>query len=123
MNKYFYDSYAIIEFIRGNNKFETYFKNHEGITNLYNFMEVYYAILKEGGNEKAKIFLESLKNLLYTPNLEHVEESMNFRYKNKKLKFSYADCLGYIVAKRLGIIFLTGDEAFKNFENVEFIKA
>jgi len=32
------------------------------------------------------------------------------------------DCIGYIIAKKSGVQFLTGDEHFKDFENVEFVK-
>ena len=48
---------------------------------------------------------------------------MNFKLKNKKINFSYIDCLGYSISNRLGIIFLTGDEGFRNLPNVEFVKA
>ena len=44
-----------------------------------------------------------------------------FRKKYYKRNLSYADCLGYILAKKLGFRFLTGDEAFKNVENTEFV--
>ena len=45
---------------------------------------------------------------------------MSLKLKHKNL--SIPDSIGYITAKRLGIKFLTGDEDFRNFENVEFIK-
>ena len=32
------------------------------------------------------------------------------------------DCIGYIMAKKLNIKFLTGDKEFENFLNVEFVK-
>ena len=35
---------------------------------------------------------------------------------------SYTDAVGYVMSKSLGLKFLTGDEAFKNLENVEFVK-
>ena len=40
----------------------------------------------------------------------------------RKVSLSYADGLGYEVAQRMEIKFLTGDEAFKGLENVEFVK-
>ena len=39
---------------------------------------------------------------------------------NKKL--SIPDAIGYTVAKRLGIKFLTGDKEFEHMEDTEFIK-
>jgi len=40
----------------------------------------------------------------------------------RKVNLSYADALGYEVAQRMGTKLLTGDEAFKGLENVEFVK-
>ncbi len=42
--------------------------------------------------------------------------------ENKKLNLSYVDVVGYILSKRLGVGFLTGDEGFKHLDNVIFIK-
>ena len=33
-----------------------------------------------------------------------------------------ADCIGYILAKRLSIKFLTGDKEFEKLDDVEFVK-
>jgi len=32
------------------------------------------------------------------------------------------DCIGYVIAERNKMRFLTGDEKFKNKKNVEFVK-
>ena len=47
---------------------------------------------------------------------------MKFRLKNKKMDLSYADCIGYIYACENNLKFLTGDEKFKDMDNVEFVK-
>ncbi|MBI4210359.1 MAG: hypothetical protein HY544_02525 [Candidatus Diapherotrites archaeon] len=49
-------------------------------------------------------------------------EANGFRKENKRLKMPYIDCLGYAIARSRGIKFLTGDNAFKGLENVEFVK-
>ena len=54
------------------------------------------------------------------PNL--IKEAALFRLQNKKLDLSYVDALGYIVAKRHNVLFLTGDDAFEKLPNVEFVK-
>ena len=120
---YFYDSYAIIEFVNGNPKFKNYFLNAEGVTTLYNVMEVYYSALRTKDEKKAKILLEFLRPLTIHPDFDDIEESMKFRLYHKKNKLSYTDCIGYILAKKYGVKFLTGDEGFRNLPNVEFIKA
>jgi len=35
---------------------------------------------------------------------------------------SYAGALGYVIAKRMRVRFLTGDDTFDGVENVEFVK-
>lgn len=123
MTRFFYDSYAIIEFVNGNEKFKVYFLENEGITTIYNVMEVYYSVLREESEEKAKKALELLKSLIIYPTLDDVEEAMKFRLKFKNKRLSYADCLGYFLAKKTNIKFLTGDDGFKDLPNVEFVKA
>ena len=47
---------------------------------------------------------------------------MQFRLQWKDRGVSITDCVSYIIAKKLGINFLTGDREFEDIENVEFIK-
>jgi len=122
MSRFFHDSYAIIEYINGNSKYRKYFTYHEGITTLYNVMEVYYTTLRIEGEVKAKRILETLKSITISPSFSDVEDSMKFRLKHKNKKFSYADCLGYSLAKKNKMKFLTGDRGFKGIKNVEFVK-
>jgi len=55
---------------------------------------------------------------------EDVKDGMKRRLelRKKKLELSYADAIGYAVSLRLMLMFLTGDDAFKNLEKVEFVK-
>ncbi len=119
---YFYDSYAIIEYLNGNLNYKKYFIKLEGVTTLYNVMEVYYSVLNEEGEKKAKEVLSLLRPIIIYPKIEDAEAAMKFRFKHKENKYSYADCLGYIMAKRRKYRFLTGDEGFRNVVNVEFVK-
>ena len=121
-NKIFYDSYVILEFLEGNNSFKVYFSEYDGITTLYNLMEVYYITLRDQGEDKARKVLDLLRPIIVYPAIEDVEESMKFKLENKHKKFSYTDCLGYIIARKNKIRFLTGDEGFKSMSNVEFVK-
>lgn len=117
---YFFDTYAIIELIKGNPNYESV-EDHLIMTSVMNLAEVYYALLLAHGKEITDSILENL-------NIEFLEitskisiESAFFRYKNKKNNFSYIDCVGYITALRNNLLFLTGDKEFKNFDNVEFV--
>ena len=63
MSKYFYDSFAIIELLKGNPKYRKYFSEHEGITTFHNANEVYYIMLREEGEEKAKFAFDFLRQI------------------------------------------------------------
>lgn len=125
--KYFYDTYALYEIIAGNPAYEKY-KKGIIITSLLNLIEFHYSFSSKYGEEKAKEFLEIFMKecVLIEITPEIIMQANLFRQKNKpnssKKKFSYPDAFGYTIAKHLGTKFLTGDEDFKGYENVEFIK-
>jgi predicted nucleic acid-binding protein len=119
--KYYLDTYAIIECIKENPNFIK-FQNEVTITGALNITETHYYLVEYSGEIEADNFIESLNFSLLEPNKEIAIKASKFRHKNKKLKMSYADCLGYIIAMENNLIFVTGDDAFKEFENVEFIK-
>ncbi len=87
-------------------------------------MEVYYAVLRDYGEAAAeKAYSATAK---YTVELrdDDLKKGMKKRLelRRKKVDLSYADALGYTVSLRLRLRFLTGDERFKDLENVEFVK-
>jgi hypothetical protein len=51
-----------------------------------------------------------------------VEPAMVFRYLHREKEFSFTDAIGYQISQRNGLRFITGDVAFKGFQNVEFMK-
>jgi len=55
---YFFDSYAIIELLKGNPSYKEY-RNALCLTTKLNLFEVYYCLLREVGEEEAKCFLKS----------------------------------------------------------------
>jgi len=122
MTVFFYDSYAVIEYINNNLKFVPYFEDNTGILTIFNLVEIYYAVLNDAGKEKADVVFESLFPIIVEPSKETIKEAMQFRQEQKKKKLSYADCIGYKTASERKIIFLTGDIQFKDMENVIFIK-
>lgn len=122
MTDYFYDSYAVIEFLNGNPSYKPLFLEHDGVTTLYNVMEVCYIVLRDQGKEKAKKALELLSPIVVYPTLDDAAFAAAFRFANKEKRFSYADCLGYILARKLTRRFLTGDRAFAGLPNVELVR-
>ena len=121
MKEYFFDTYAIIELIKGNLKYE-FVKDFTIITGVMNLAEVYYALLRSNGKEEANKIIKTIDPTFIKITKEIAIKSSNFRFKNKKLKMSYVDCIGYTLSLKNNLKFLTGDEAFKDLKNVEFIK-
>jgi predicted nucleic acid-binding protein len=122
---FFYDSYAVIEYLNGNENYREYFDNADGILTKLNLMEVYFRILRVRGHRAAKEVLDSFSRYLTDFDLLTIEGAMKLRLrlKNKKrVDISYADALGYHIATKQKIKFLTGDTAFKDLENVEFVR-
>ena|SRR3989338_1969863 len=117
---YFFDTYAIIEIIEDNKNYEKY-KEEEIITSILNVGELYYSLLKKDA-EAAENWYEKLKQSATLVDVEIIKRAMKFRFENKNKKFSAIDCVGYIIAKDRDLRFLTGDEGFKDMENVEFVK-
>ncbi|MBU0894410.1 MAG: PIN domain-containing protein [Nanoarchaeota archaeon] len=119
--KYFFDSYAIIEIINQNKNYNR-FTEFTLITNTLHLAEVYYFLLRTHNEKTADYWI---RNLLFT--FMHIPHKISikaskFRYKYKKKKLSYADCIGYVTALENNLVFLTGDSKFKNKDNVEFVK-
>ena len=118
---YFFDSYAIIEIIRGNPHYDSYIKE-EIITANLNLAEVFFSLIREHNIEMAEKWAEILKQYCFDVDTDTVIEAMKFKFNNRKKNFSYIDCIGYAMARKHGLKFLTSDKEFKGFDNVEFVK-
>lgn len=116
---FFFDTYAFFEIIRGNPKYELY-KNSIAVTTIFNLTELNYGLKKELDIKTADLLTEKYSPFLIEVTLDDIKEAMTFRVKNKEL--SIPDAVGYIIAKKHKIKFLTGDEDFKDLANVEFVK-
>lgn len=118
---YFFDTYAIFEIINGNEKYEKY-KEYPLIVSVLNIAELYAGLLKEKGKGIADEWYNKLifDVLEITPDL--IINAVVFRYQHKNEDVSLTDCVGYFLAKKYNLKFLTGDKFFENLENVEFVK-
>ena len=120
MDKYFFDCYAIIEIIGGSQNYLPYLESFP-IINNFTFAELCYNLVKDN-EKKAEFYIEKYKKYIVSIEPEWIEEAMKFRLKWKDRKVSVPDCIGYVMAKKMGIKFLTGDKEFEKMENVEFVK-
>ena len=117
----FFDSYAIIEIIKGNIGYQR-FSSMNIVTTKLNLFEVYYSMLRDYDENKAEKTLASYIKFVIDFDENVIREATKFRLDNKPKNLSMTDCIGYILAKKLGIKFLTGDEKFKDVENVEYVE-
>ncbi|MAE13068.1 hypothetical protein CMO92_00745 [Candidatus Woesearchaeota archaeon] len=118
---YFFDTYALIELIEGNEQYKKYF-SETVITLRDNLAEMYYFLLKTYGEKKALFYCEKFSRIVVDFPLSAISKAMLFRYANKKKKLSYIDSFGYTYALEHDLAFVTGDRAFKGMKNVEIVR-
>lgn len=116
----FFDTYALIEIAKGNSRYEKYLDEEQVAVTKLNLIELYCAILRDFGEIEARRYYFFYLPFAREITDEAIFEAMKFRLEHPRL--SYADCIGYITARREGMKFLTGDAAFKGLENVEFVR-
>jgi|SRR3989344_2495404 len=116
---FFFDTYAFFEVLRGNPSYER-FKSCGAMTSIMNLAELNYGLKKEVSSKIADKCTEQYRPFLIEIRLEDVKEAMSFKHTYNKL--SIPDAVGYVIAQKHKIRFLTGDEAFRNLEGVEFVK-
>ena len=115
---FFFDTYAFFEIIRGSLPYAKY-QNSIAITTIFNLAELNYGLKKEINEKIADELTEKYRTYLVEPTLDDIKKAMSLKRKFRHL--SIPDCVGYIVAKRHRVKFLTGDEDFRHLDNVEFV--
>ena len=118
---HFFDTYAIFEIIDGNPAYSQ-FQDEAIKTSVSNLGELYYGLLLRGKKSKADAWFVLLQPDLVEIDPETMHQAMTFRHAHKKKRLSMTDCVGYMLARKAGLRFLTGDEAFKDIPDVEFVK-
>ena len=124
MTGFYLDTYAIIEFLRRNSRYREYFKSRALSTSVMNLAELYFVVLRERGEAAADETHSAFRHFQVEITDADVKNGMILRMRlwSKNLRLSYADGIGYAMAERLRVRYLTGDSAFKGMPNVEFVK-
>ena len=123
MSKLFYfDTYALVEIYKGNSNYEKYSKDIGMTLHKFNILEYVYFLLREKRNENLEEVFSELNAFAVDVENEILIEAAEMKHKYMKERLSFVDCIGYVLAKKHGVKFLTGDAKFKNKENVEFVK-
>jgi predicted nucleic acid-binding protein len=118
---YFFDTYALYEYVEGSDNYKR-FTSVVILTTQLNLMELYYGLLVKYDKTRAEFYYSLFSPYVIELDDTTIKEAMFFRKEFRKRNLSYIDCLGYIMAKRRGVKFLTGDKEFEDMDNVEFVK-
>lgn len=119
--KYFCDTYALVEIIRGNEFYQKYLTG-ELYTSILNLYELVYNLLKEYDENTVKEVFYGFAPLLIPIKDDYLFTAAKFKLKHIRANISYTDALGYGIAQMEGMRFLTGDKEFDKFDGVEFVK-
>ena len=117
--RYFFDTYAFFEIINGNPKYKIYV-DCDVTTTIFNLAELNYGLKKKMSKELSDKYTNNYYQYVVEVSIDDIKNAMDFKMIHKKL--SIPDVVGYTLAKRLGIKFLTGDTGFEDMDNVEFVK-
>ena len=121
MVKYFFDSYAVVELMKGNPNYAQYTKEAVVIT-FFNLAEIYCVAINDLANDEAEEIYEHYRQGVVDIDDGVLKDAIKFRKKHKNKNLSYTDCIGYVYALKKNMVFLTGDKEFQNMDNVEFVK-
>ena len=119
---FFFDTYAFCEILKENLNYKAYQNKIAVVTTNLNLMELHYGLLITLGKEEADRWYDEYSPYAVAIDDLIIKKATEFRSLHRKRNLSYIDCIGYIIAKTRGIPFLTGDQQFKDLENVEFVK-
>jgi len=118
---FFYDTYAIMSLIEGNEDYAEY-KNNLITTSIFNLAEIYNIFLRNHGKQTADYWAKTLNFNFIDIDKDSIIRAVEFRFIHRKEDLSLADCIGYILSLKSNVPFLTGDSKFKDMKNVEFVK-
>ena len=118
------DSYALVAFLEGNDRYRKIFRRKILATTALNVLEVYATLLRRLDGELAQEIGSGLLPLVVQVPSEVAFFAGDFRQRMRSMHrdCSYIDAWGYGAARRIGVPFLTGDPAFHGIERVEFVR-
>lgn len=121
---FFYDSYAVLAYIGDHPKYGTYFEDNDGCLTKLNLMEIYFRMFENHGSRAASEVVNAFSKYVRDFGISEIMGSMRLRLRLKRtgLNISYAGAVGYYIALRSKIRFLTGDPAFEKLKGVEFVR-
>lgn len=118
------DSYALVALLEGNDRYVRIFRRKEVVTTALNVLELYSTLLRRIPQAEAREVTTAFLSIVVPVPSEVAFSAGDFRHsmRAKKRDCSYVDAWGYAAASALHVPFLTGDPAFRQVENVEFVR-
>lgn len=110
--------------LKGNENYRS-FQSEELITTEFNICEVGFAVCRNYPVNALHVLqtVRKMVTLTATRNEDYCSGAANKKEASSQgKKLSTIDCVGYSVANRLKIPFLTGDREFADMNNVQFIR-
>lgn len=120
----FADSYAIIEMLKGNRNYQS-FRQELLVTTEFNICEVGFALCRDYPLDASRVLKKVRSRIVIqaTKDEDYCSGAgIRKQASAEGKKLSTIDCVGYAVANRLKMPFLTGDHEFKDMQNVHFVK-
>lgn len=116
--RYFFDASAMIRVLEEDPRFEAY-RDEPVVTDVGHVYEFARYLLKRYGAARTRALLRELR-------VDHVEPTSDDHVEASKLAarhsaMSAQDALGYALARRAGLTFLTTDRAFRGMPGVEVV--
>ena len=122
VESFYFDTYALYEIIVGNPAYRRYTSGVAVVTTKLNLMELYYGLLLSYGKQAANRHYDIFGEYIVELDDDTIKKAMEFKLANKHKNLSYVDCVGYTIARKRNIKFLTGDKEFKGLPSVEYVK-
>ncbi len=95
---YFFDTYAIIEIIKGNQNYQKY-KDAAAAITIFNIVELHYALLREYSSVIADAFAGKYSEFQVEIDFEIIKTANTLKLQHRKRDLSAADVIGYATAK------------------------
>lgn len=122
MSDYLWDSYALIESLKGSPSY-TELEQTPIITTPFAVMETCSFLQRDLDYSPQESADMAMLLMEHAPPLDGrlLSAAAGWRLENatRERSFSYADAIGYVMARYLGLTFLTGDRAFEGLPGVE----
>jgi len=121
----FADTYALFASLEGARNYRKPLLENTPVTTALNVVELAYGMYRRGQAKRLLEILPVFEAMIVEPDRTVVAEAARFKHERLEAgaRCSFVDAWGYSTARKLGLVFLTGDEDFRGVPGVRFLKA